>query len=141
MNNLVPMTMHHGRFHWSRALCQVSCSVSPDVSYLTNSVTALLSRDTFLNLLINVNIATLDWFVSIDSGELRSSVVGFFAPRSLHFCSSYIFQTHFLGCIQGNSSHNQVISTFFGNCMNKSLLVDSYVLPALIHSHDCDPVK
>ena len=24
VNNLAPMTMHHGRRHWSRALCQVS---------------------------------------------------------------------------------------------------------------------
>ena len=33
MNNLVPMTMHHGRCHWSRALCQVSgraCSCKKD---------------------------------------------------------------------------------------------------------------
>ena len=33
VNNLVPMTKHHGRCHWSRALCQVSgraCSCKKD---------------------------------------------------------------------------------------------------------------
>ena len=36
MNNLAPSTMHHGRCHWSRALCQVSgraCSCKKDPCY------------------------------------------------------------------------------------------------------------
>ena len=80
VNNLAPTIMHHGRCHWSRALCQVSgraCSCKKD------PCSASVKIDRF-------TASTGPLFRDARQGNEKSSILVYFKHHSIHNASHRI---------------------------------------------------